>query len=239
MALRRPAAGSLNEGVMGRLLLLPFLALSAYLAISTAQAQQLGSAADDVQKGHQLAALVCSTCHMAAPDQPVAPVLQPPAPSFQSIAQRSSTSGESLRAFLTTTHRNVRNSAGMPNPALNDSQIGQVDAYLLSLRSTAAAPAGRVPAAAPQPGSCRTEITRLELLLTQSHASGKPIGSEPVSSAARLHSQPTAQSVQRAADEATHTVETALTLARALESQGLDAECSAMLKNVEQASGLQ
>jgi cytochrome c1 len=71
---------------------------------------------------------------MAASDQPFEPILRPPAPSFQSIAQRANVSPESVRAFLTATHRNVSNPEAMPNPELLDSQVRQVAAYLLSLR---------------------------------------------------------------------------------------------------------
>jgi mono/diheme cytochrome c family protein len=91
-------------------------------------------AADEVQQGHHLATLICSPCHVAAPDQPFEPILQPPAPSFESIARRNSITNDSVRAFLTTTHRDIGNPKGMPNPQLLDDQIKQVAAYLISLR---------------------------------------------------------------------------------------------------------
>jgi hypothetical protein len=69
-----------------------------------------------------------------ASDQPYAPTLAPPAPSFQSIAQRSGTSMESLRNFLRSTHQGVDDPKGMPNPMLADFQIKQIGSYLLSLR---------------------------------------------------------------------------------------------------------
>ena len=219
-----------------RTLFFAFLAVGACSALTTAQAQQASSVSDDVLKGHHLAALLCSNCHVAGPDQLIEPILRPPAPSFESIAQRSTTSSDTIRAFLTTTHRNISNPAGMPNPELLDFQIRQVEAYLLSLRKPSAAPLSRKPSAA-QAGSCRAEITRLELVLSQARASGQAVGSTPESSAARLHRQPTAQSVEQAASEAEKTVETALALARKLESEGLDAECAAMLKKVELSFG--
>src|SRR5487761_2801250 len=143
---------------------------------------------------------------------------------------------ETIRAFLTTTHRNLGSPAGMPNPELVDFQTRQVVAYLLSLRNPSAAALGRKPAAA-QERSCRAEITRLEVVLSQARASGKAVGSAPESSAARLHHQPTIQSAEQAAREAEKTVETALALARKLEAEGLDAECAAMLKKVEPPAG--
>ena len=78
--------------------------------------------------------LHCANCHIVARDQPFEPILRPPAQSFVSIAQRSTTNTDSLRTFLTTSHRDISNPRGMPNPQLVDSQIRQVTAYLLSLR---------------------------------------------------------------------------------------------------------
>jgi mono/diheme cytochrome c family protein len=90
--------------------------------------------ADTVSKGHDLAAIICANCHVAASDQRFAPVLNPPAPSFASIAQRPNTDADSLQKFITTTHRGLDNSKGMPNPYLMDYQVTQVVAYILSLR---------------------------------------------------------------------------------------------------------
>ncbi len=99
-----------------------------------ASSQDVGGAADDVQQGHHLAIVICSNCHVAASDQPYPPILRPPAPSFASIAQRSTINADSVRSFLTNTHRDVNNPGGMSNPQLLDFQISQVTAYLLSLR---------------------------------------------------------------------------------------------------------
>jgi mono/diheme cytochrome c family protein len=219
-----------------RALCFAFLAISAFSALATAQAQQASGAADDLQNGRYLADLICSICHVAGPDQSVEPVLRPPAPSFETIAQRSTTSADSIRTFLTTTHRDISNPAGMPNPELLDFQIRQVETYLLSLREPSApAPplSVRKPSAAQVGGSCSTEIARLELVLSQARASGRVVGSAPESSAARLHRQPTVESVARGASEAEKAVETVLAFARKLEARGLDAECAAMLRKVE------
>ncbi len=101
--------------------------------VGAACAQEAG-AADDVRQGHRLATIICAYCHVAASDQTDLPILQPPAPPFASIAQRKDFSADFLRGFLTTTHRDVTNPNGMPNPELLDFQIKQVAAYLLSLR---------------------------------------------------------------------------------------------------------
>ena len=98
----------------------------------SAWAQEAGT--DDVQQGHRLAILICANCHIAAKDQPFEPILRPPAPSFESIAQRSTISADSVRTFLTSTHRDISAPEGMPNPQLLDFQIKQMAAYLLSLR---------------------------------------------------------------------------------------------------------
>jgi len=105
------------------------------LAAGPAQSQQ-ASNADDVRQGHDLAVKVCAFCHMAASDQEILPILRPPGPSFESIAQRPTTSTDSLRTFVATTHRDISSGSakGMPNPELLDSQVKQVAAYILSLR---------------------------------------------------------------------------------------------------------
>ena len=89
---------------------------------------------DEVVKGRHLAIMLCTACHVVAPDQPYAPTLKPPAQSFQSIAQRAGTTVDLLRSFLTTTHQGLDNQNGMPNPDLADFQIKEISAYLLSLR---------------------------------------------------------------------------------------------------------
>jgi len=103
------------------------------VAAGSAHAQDVGLA-NDVQQGHRLAVAVCSLCHDAAPDQEIEPILRPPAPSFRSIAQRDNVNADSLRLFLTRTHKDIGTATGMPNPQLMDFQIREVIAYLLSLR---------------------------------------------------------------------------------------------------------
>jgi mono/diheme cytochrome c family protein len=89
---------------------------------------------DDVKKGHALAITVCAICHVAASDQPLKPILKPPAPSFASIVRRKTFDAESLVRFMTTTHRGLDNPKGMPNPELMDFQIKEIVAYFLSLQ---------------------------------------------------------------------------------------------------------
>jgi mono/diheme cytochrome c family protein len=95
---------------------------------------QAVSPTDDVRNGHHLAIMLCTACHVAAPDQPYKPTLDPPAPSFESIAQRADINADSLQHFLTTTHDGLDNAKGMPNPNLADFQVKAIVAYILSLR---------------------------------------------------------------------------------------------------------
>jgi len=64
------------------------LAIAACSALGSARAQQ--AASDDIRKGHYLAVLMCSTCHVIGPDQSIEPVLRPPAPSFESLLSATS-----------------------------------------------------------------------------------------------------------------------------------------------------
>ena len=205
------------------------LALGALVSMAWSQEP---SSSDEVLKGRHLAVVLCSNCHVAGPDQLVEPVLRPPASPFESIAQRDTTSMDSIRTFMTTTHRDISNPNGMPNPELLDFQLTQVAAYLLSLRKPSTVRV-RPAAAGPTDTTCRTEIAHLETVLSQARANRKAVGSGPESSAARLHHQPTPESVEQAATEAEKTLETALALARKLESEGMGAECVAMLKKVQ------
>ena len=107
--------------------------IALYVAVCPASAQE-GSGADDVVEGRKLAVIVCANCHVAARDQPFKPILQPPAPSFESIAQRTTINAEWLQTFMTATHRGLDNPNGMPNAELLDYQVRRVTAYLLSLR---------------------------------------------------------------------------------------------------------
>lgn len=207
------------------------------LMFTSARAQQTNATSEDVQKGHYLTVLMCSSCHVIGPDQTIEPVLQPPAPSFISIAQRKTISPQEIQSFLATTHRGISNPAGMPNPDLTDFQMRQVEAYLLGLRNhLSAKPTVRQPSAAAA-GSCHAEITRLESVLNKARASGQIVGTAPESTAARLHRQPTLQSVEQATNETQKSVETALAFGRKLEAEGLDAECAVMLQKVEPPSG--
>ena len=95
---------------------------------------QMMNSADTARKGLYLAAIACSTCHQVALAQRSAPVLAPPAPSFNSIAQRPDINADVLEHFITTTRRSVDHPASMPNPYLMEYQVQEVVTYILSLR---------------------------------------------------------------------------------------------------------
>ena len=196
--------------------------LAIFTIFATAAWSQEAGIAEDLQQGHSLAKIICSNCHVASPDQEFEPILRPPAPSFESIAQRDGINADTIRTFLTTTHRNINSGTGMPNPQLLDFQIRQLAVYLMSLRKQSKAEAGR----------CGAEIGRLETVLSRARANKAIVGTAPESASARLHRQPTPKTVARAEAEAQKKIEAALAAARKLNSEGKDAECIAMLKDV-------
>ena len=118
---------------------LAWLTLFAVLAGSSVATAQQVPPADEIAAGRDLALGVCANCHVISADQRTRPILKPPAPSLPSIANRANTTPASLAEFLRTTHANVRESAGMPNPELNDDQIRRVVSYMTTLRTAAGA----------------------------------------------------------------------------------------------------
>jgi len=112
---------------IGRMLL-----VACFLALSLANAQEVGGA-EDIRQGHRLASELCSICHIATPDQATVPIMHPPAPPFATIVRRKDFSAEWLTNFLKTTHRGLDEPQGMPNPDLADFQIKQIVAYLISI----------------------------------------------------------------------------------------------------------
>ncbi len=183
---------------------------------------------ENVQKGRHIAEVVCWTCHVVAQDQEFAPILQPPAPPFASIARRNNITADYLRMFIATTHRDISKPQGMPNPQLLDFQIEQVVAYIISLRGQSTGQLTPLPEV--QPGQCAGEIMRIDTALRQARGQST-VGTAPESQAARLHRQPTPSTVAGAAERASNSVEAALASAKKLEAAGKDAECLAALKD--------
>jgi mono/diheme cytochrome c family protein len=84
------------------------------------------SAASDVTAGKSLAERWCSNCHLVGPAQQRGTSIG--APPFSAIAQTSSTTPMSLRAFLMRSH------PPMPDLHLTRDEIEDVSAYILSLK---------------------------------------------------------------------------------------------------------
>ena len=109
------------------------IAVSITLVALGARAQDATGGADS-HEGQTIAVHVCATCHVASPEQSGPPILQPPAPSFRSIANRPGVTAESLRTFVLTTHTSLKSPHDMPNPQLSGDQATAVAGYILSLR---------------------------------------------------------------------------------------------------------
>jgi mono/diheme cytochrome c family protein len=88
-----------------------------------------------VRRGEEVAQLQCAACHVVAENQKYPPLLEDPAPSFQSIANRPQISEVALRHFVTTTHWDLQTvPITMPNPGLSKSDTVAVVRYILSLK---------------------------------------------------------------------------------------------------------
>ena len=85
-------------------------------------AEEVGDAA----QGHALARSVCAECHSVAKDK--APSPERKAPTFESLAETAGVTSMALHVLLRTSHRE------MPNLMLDDDQVDDVSAYILSLK---------------------------------------------------------------------------------------------------------
>lgn len=127
------AGGRARAGARSSVAMLCVLVLS-ILALGRSAWAQMVNSADTVRRGHDLAAVARATCHRVAVDQRSAPILAPPAPSFDAIAQRADSSADALGNFIVSTRRTPEHPTAMPNPHLSQYQVDQVVAYILSLR---------------------------------------------------------------------------------------------------------
>src|SRR5512146_1833174 len=85
------------DGVAG--LVVAFAAVSSALASPAERNHK-----DDTKAGRDLALIVCSACHVVAPDQRYPVAVTHPVPAFDEIANRPQTTRESLQRFLSGTH---------------------------------------------------------------------------------------------------------------------------------------
>jgi mono/diheme cytochrome c family protein len=90
--------------------------------------------AEQIANGHRLALEICSACHIAAPDQKARPILQKPAPSLKTLANKPGATAASVQRFLLTIHLSLANGKDMPNPELTEDQARDLAVYVMSLR---------------------------------------------------------------------------------------------------------
>jgi hypothetical protein len=69
------------------------------------------------------------------PEQPFRPVMNPPAESFDAIANRPDTTAASVIAFLKARHEPPRTAKDMPALRITRNQERQVAAYIMSLKT--------------------------------------------------------------------------------------------------------
>lgn len=110
-----------------------WIASGAGIALVLAGALPASAGEADVAAGRALALEVCARCHVVAPDQPRAPILAPPAPSFADIAASPGVTAASLRKFLAEPHGASRRGGAMPPFLLPRGQVEAAVAYLVSL----------------------------------------------------------------------------------------------------------
>lgn len=87
----------------------------------------------DVAEGRAVARHVCSACHDIGADRPWPPTLQPPAPSFATLARQKKLEENYLRGFLAAPHGGGKRN--MPDPRLLDDHIDALVGYLRARRA--------------------------------------------------------------------------------------------------------
>jgi hypothetical protein len=125
---------------MSRFMQIALIGIVAGSIAGSVRAQERPEEAD-IREGHRLAVKICDYCHVAASDQQFLPILRPPGPRFEAIANRPGVTAESLRTFFVTTHSTLATPKNMPNPQLTEDQVRVVVSYILSLRRPRWAPA--------------------------------------------------------------------------------------------------
>jgi hypothetical protein len=89
-----------------------------------------------------LALLVCTGCHIVAPDQRFKPVYSGPPhpPDFKEIANRPDVTAASLQHHLENLPA-VPKHSHMPNQVLSSGELRDVAAFILTLRGKSTTPA--------------------------------------------------------------------------------------------------
>jgi mono/diheme cytochrome c family protein len=99
-------------------------AVSSLLAVAAASAQEVG----DLQRGRQIARDICAACHAVEAGEQRSPA--PAAPSFQSVADTPGMTGTAVEVWLTAHPHDT-----MPMIVLSREEVGDISAYILSLRN--------------------------------------------------------------------------------------------------------
>ena len=89
----------------------------------------------DVEAGRRVALNICGACHVVVPEQPLPPILNPPATAFAVIANRPGTTVDSLRRYIAKLHPRTAGPREMPDPELADDQVTDVASFILALRT--------------------------------------------------------------------------------------------------------
>jgi mono/diheme cytochrome c family protein len=112
------------------------LALCLSLCVACSALPQAAKGPDPlITRGNQFALVVCSDCHVVAPDQPFSPTLKVSAPPFLEVANRPTTSERSLQRFIRSTHWDGQTiPMTMPAPQMTSQEIVAVSHYIMSLR---------------------------------------------------------------------------------------------------------
>ena len=103
-----------------------FIVLALFGAVATvtaAQAQEL----DAIQRGRKLALDICAACHAVRPGESQSSTAA--APSFEAVANTPGMTTAALAVWLT-----AQSHPTMPMIVLSREQVGDVSAYILSLR---------------------------------------------------------------------------------------------------------
>ena len=107
------------------------------LTATAANAAPAGSAAQ-LRAGRELAQTVCSACHQVEAKQETLIVLDPPAPSFQTIADKPGTTQAGLRKFMAHTKWDAHTlPMTMPDLMLTPEQQDVLSRYILSQKTIA------------------------------------------------------------------------------------------------------
>ena len=116
-----------------RILWALFALLFALYGCARAQAETPQRAT--IARGEHIARLICSACHVVATDQEFPPMLEPAAPNFADIANRSGMTAKTIRRFVLTTHWDEKTlPMTMPNLMVMPEDASAVAAYIMSLK---------------------------------------------------------------------------------------------------------